>query len=129
MNDILEDKEVAIPLPEYNAKIVLSLYYSVIKAREEWRSYEERGADGSTYKIVSTLESLFLYISPMVKRSDKELHKALLEFLKEPGDMTELFPIIMKIGDFLDEKNITKVDMRIARSKRGVEHANQAKGY
>lgn len=128
MEDFLDEKQVAIPLPEFNSRIVLSMYVQLIRAREEWRSYNERGADYNTYKIISSMESLFLYTGAMMKRSDEELYKKFKAFINKP-DMNKSFEIIEDFGVFLDDKNITKMDLRTARSKRGVEVANKHKGY
>lgn len=131
--------EVARPLTEINSIRYLRMFDSTLLALQEYTEYDTMGAEYGLHKIKSRLHTAFTAMAAMIKRSDENLFKRIQhalagkhEDIEEESvvdEYTALQHAIFELGVLLDKKNITKVDMKTARKKRGIERANKAKGY
>lgn len=129
MVDFSDERTVAKPLTEVLTFNILEKWENVIKEVQKYKKYDLAGIEYPITNVISTLYTFYYVAGAMIKRSDDKLYGKLKKALESKSENEEFNELLFEIAIFLDEKNITKVDMRTARSKRGIEKANEYRSY
>ena len=129
MVDFGDERTVAKPLTEALTFNILEKWENVIQEVQTYKKYDLAGVHYHESNVISRLYTFYYVAGAMIKRSNDDLYDKLKAALNNGSQIDSLTDLMFEIAIFLDEKNITKVDMRTARSKRGIEKANEYRSY
>lgn len=127
--DFGDERTVAKPLTEVLTFNILEKWENVIIEVQKYKKFELAGINYEPSNVISNLYTFYYVAGAMIKRSDEELYNKIKTVLEGKSESKEFTDLLFDIAVFLDTKNITKVDMRTARNKRGIEKSNEYRSY
>jgi hypothetical protein len=128
------DQTIATAPKQVVNMIVIEHYYNLLSAREHYDELKLQGSPGNIAKLRSRLITLILSQYNAFKRSfgdDPETWKKLTELLntKKNKDETEVYEIIFLVLEWLDEKQLIRLDDKIKRDYTNVWEDNEVNGF
>jgi hypothetical protein len=128
-----DSQTVSTPALNINKVLIIQRRAELIDALEQYKISVYANAPNQKFKAIlrGKLNSLFTEIKSMLKRKyDKkeEGNYQKLKTLIESDDTYDTYEALDKINDFLDELDLTRIDVRRQIDTSKIEEMNQYKG-
>lgn len=126
MVDFDSDQTISTPPSDILKILILQRREYVIDCLQDYYVESARGGHGRTQSVVGSVRSLFLQIQASLKRTlGSEDYDSLFRLVYS-DDVDNLQTAFLLISEFLDRKNITKVDTRKNIDTDDVEEENRS---
>jgi len=127
MVDFNNEATVGTPALDIVKVIILQRRYDVLESLEKYNKLKFQDTEPDISGFRARLITLFLEISPILKRSLGEKGYSDLDKELGKGDMDSLTNAVMTINDQLDKLNLTRFDTRKYIDTSKVELENEEK--
>jgi len=129
------DQTIAVAPKQVVNMIVIEHYYNLLSAREYYDELKIQGSQGNLAKIRSRLITLILSQYKAFKRSfekeNPEIWIKITELIntKNKKDETEIYDLMLIVLEWLDEKQLIRLDDKIKRDYTNIWEDNEVNGF